>query len=79
MKKTAEEILIERLGDFYYIMGKHRKPATDGMEEHTNQHTAPLIEALEEIQEITVINGNYKEAFEIVQTVVNHFLNGTER
>lgn len=36
-------------------------------------------QALQEISEVTVINGNYKEVFEIIQSIVDHTLNGTER
>lgn len=36
-------------------------------------------EVLEEISEVTVMNGDYEEAFYIVQNIVNHTLNNTER
>lgn len=40
---------------------------------------ATFLDALEEISEVTVILGNAQEAYEIVQTIVSHVINGTER
>ena len=43
------------------------------------QQVKELREALEEISEVTVICGNSGEAFDIVQNIVSHILNGRER
>lgn len=84
-KKTASEIAEET---FPYIEGDSAQGRYNIFTRRNGfcigydlakAHSSRISEALEEISEVTVIQGNYKEAFEIVQNIVNHIIKNTER
>jgi hypothetical protein len=82
MKKINQKD-IEEASQFLcnYTQPTHRTAYVLGFEEGIiwyKEHS-DAERTLEDISEVTIVNGNVQEAFDIIQNMVSHIIKGTER